>query len=254
MVEVFKNILKDKKLLLQANEGTQFEDNLTNKFKNGGFSFSNGKQNFKNNINVDSKTFKTKFEELKLNILNKTSMEIYDNPFPGVERHVVFQPFGKQNYPDFLFFYNKKIIPVEVKYTKLKSTNVSLGSSRPMWNSNLPKDNAIYIYGVSGKDLTFFKGSDILQMRTRQLLVNFWENGVSDDYVEQFDVMLSKYENNFGLYPYIRKAYEHKLKKSTFFWDNGKKQVQGVESYFSEKRTERESGVIEFLKKLETIR
>ncbi|WP_322908971.1 hypothetical protein [Mycoplasmopsis felis] len=58
----------------------------------------------------------------------------------------IYQPFGSQNFPDFLILTNNYVIPLEVKFSK-KNKNSEL----PKWNSNVPKSNAIYLYVNSKK-------------------------------------------------------------------------------------------------------
>ncbi len=72
----------------------------------------------------------------------------------------VWQPFGTQDYPDFMIFTQKYIIPVEIKYSSDTATS-------PMWNGNLPKANGIYVFGNNKKqDIVLFKGIDILSNKT----------------------------------------------------------------------------------------
>ncbi|AXE60959.1 hypothetical protein DA803_02600 [[Mycoplasma] phocae] len=138
------------------------------------------------------------------------------------------------------------MIPIEIKFSQNHSGHDTKKlSSRPVWNSNLPKSNAIYLYAISGADTTFFKGSDVIDNDVIKILINYFKN--LDKNTDSLNNALSKYENNFGFYPYIRKAYEQKLEKSTYF-ENGKK---AIESYFSSKREQRENNVINFFERIE---
>ncbi len=115
----------------------------------------------------------------------------------------------------------------------------NLQTSRPMWNSNLPKPNAIYVYGVANADITFFKGSDILSYETREVLLKYFDTLDKDE--ESLKNALKDLENPFGFAPYIRKAYEHKKEFSNH---------HQIESFFSRNHILREQNVLEFLKTL----
>ncbi|MGN8373536.1 type II restriction endonuclease, partial [Helicobacter pylori] len=115
----------------------------------------------------------------------------------------------------------------------------NLQTSRPMWNSNLPKPNAIYVYGVANASITFFKGSDILSYETREVLLKYFDTLDKDE--ESLKNALKDLENPFGFAPYIRKAYEHKKEFSNH---------HQIESFFSPNHILREQNVLEFLKTL----
>ncbi|GAA7387955.1 hypothetical protein BD0138_01140 [Helicobacter pylori] len=91
-----------------------------------------------------------------------------------------------------------------------------------MWNSNLPKPNAIYVYGVANANITFFKRSDILSYETREVLLKYFDTLDKDE--ESLKNALKDLENPFGFAPYIRKAYEHKKEFSNH---------HQIESFFS---------------------
>ena len=68
-----------------------------------------------------------------------------------------------------MIFLNGQIIPIEIKFSKGYTT-------RPVWNSNLPKHNGFYIFGSYGKkEITIFKGEFILSIEARNKLLDFWE-------------------------------------------------------------------------------
>ena len=87
------------------------------------------------------------------------------------------------------------------------------GSSKPVWNGNLPKSDGIYIFGsFKHKQVTFFLGEDILPEKERIKLLEMW-----DDTDKDFNKWLSEYkknydsgdiEENYGFLPYVRKAYQ----------------------------------------------
>lgn len=183
------------------------------------------------------------YKDIKDKIKDKESLELVENPFKKIDSHFIFQPFGSQDFPDFLIFTKKFIFPIEIKFTtNKKSKDLNLDSQKPMWNSNLPKPNSIYLFGVSGQNITFFLGSDILDSNTREILNGFFRE--LDNPKDKLEYSLQELKNNFGLYPYIRKAFDHKANKSTYK-NSLNKQV--VESYFSENLDKREENVLKFL-------
>ncbi|GAA7525521.1 hypothetical protein MMM114_01480 [Helicobacter pylori] len=95
--------------------------------------------------------------------------------------HFLYQPFGSQNYPDFLVFICDYVVGIEIKFSKNDKGEKNLQTSRPMWNSNLPKPNAIYVYGVANANITFFKGSDILSYETREVLLKYFDTLDKDE-------------------------------------------------------------------------
>ncbi|EMH35526.1 hypothetical protein HMPREF1425_00901 [Helicobacter pylori GAM71Ai] len=131
------------------------------------------------------------------------------------------------------------MVGIEIKFSKNDKGEKNLQTSRPMWNSNLPKPNAIYVYGVANADITFFKGSDILSYETREVLLKYFDTLDKDE--ESLKSALKDLENPFGFAPYIRKAYEHKKEFSNH---------HQIESFFSHNHILREQSVLEFLKTL----
>lgn len=248
--EIFEDILNNNNFYCSSNDGPTFESKIRNKLKSIGY--SEIIHTVKTNKMIDEisrleNKRKNEIEKIikkvKQQILSKNSLEIVSNPFSNIKNTFIYQPFGSQQFPDFIIITNDSIIPIEVKFSKTHNKNIS--NIYPMWNSNLPKPNAIYIFGISSKVATFFLGSDVLDYQTRQVLIDFFYNLDSSEV--QLDEKLSSLKNDFGFYPYIRKAYEHKKSKSTRTLPTG---TVEVESYFSEKRPEREANVIAFLEKI----
>ncbi len=128
---------------------------------------------------------------------------------------------------------------IEIKFSKNDKGEKNLQTSRPMWNSNLPKPNAIYVYGIANANITFFKGSDILSYETREVLLKYFDTLDKDE--GNLKNALKDLENPFGFAPYIRKAYEHKKEFSNH---------HQIESFFSRNHILREQNVLEFLKTL----
>ena len=176
---------------------------------------------------------KERFEYIKESILKKTENKFLDIK-KGEKKIYIFQPFGKQEYPDFLIFTNKTVIPVEIKYSKEKESN-------PVWNSNLPKANGFYIFGSYGLvDITFFCGKDILAEDIRDECIDFFDNLQDKQRKERkkIEKINDPYKRGFTIY--IRRAYQQNA-------ENG-----AVVDYFNHpQRGEVEKKAIKLLKNLE---
>lgn len=251
LYKLFENILNNKEMYITANDGRRFEDKIRNKLRTN---FSEvKKEDIWNYENISVNEAKKEYSLLKEKILQKNSLEVVKNPFKKITNSFIFQPYGSQNFPDFLIFNERSVIPIEVKFsTNEKENNVKLTkNSKPMWNSNLPKANALYIYGIAGIDVTFFIGSDILNQDTRELLLGFWDRLTEGDLNEIFMQDMKKLKNHFGFYPYIRRAYDQKASAATYSYKTEEGNVKiGVESFFSENSKTRENNLLEFLKTL----
>lgn len=263
---IFKEILKQQEQYVAARNGEEFENKLINLLKSSQFNRLlndkaakiQGEKSFENQITKivkeDIKSVRIKWANVKQRILSKNSCELTVNPWPLLENSYIYQPFGSQEFPDFLFFTKKFIVPVEVKFSTSKDSGktVNINSVKPMWNSNLPKGNGIYIFGVAGKRTTFFLGSSILDTETRKSLNKFFDDiGAGEDgfdLTRKMEVYLKELPNPFGFKPYMRRAFEQSKEFSTLTDEDGKKVI---ESYFSKTAEHREKEVISFLDELE---
>ncbi len=246
---IFKEIKNDSKYFSQSNNGEEFENKFRNILKAEGYSEIVQKSKTNSAINEiskieseDEKIIKTEFKNIKDKILEKNSIEIIRNPFKNIKDSFIFQPYGSQNFPDFIILTERYILPIEIKYSTNIKKQMNLNSFKPMWNSNLPKPNALYVYGIAGEKTTFFMGNDILEFDTREVLLDFFDN--LDQKQTELNKKLQNLKNNFGIYPYVRKAYQHKSEYSTYI-DVSKKAI--IESYFSENSNKREENVLSFL-------
>ena len=226
--DIFIDIKNNKKEWLKSKKGSEFEDRFEASLKRYGF-------NRRMPEDIDNI-----LSSIKKNILDKKSDSLIDNIYAlkdkSMENCFVCQPYGSQEFPDFLIFASKKIISIEIKYSSGKS-------SKPMWNSNLPKANAIYIFGSYGlSDVTFFLGRDVLSMEERIELIGFFENNAKrleeefrKEMRNKLDSMNYKFERGFDVY--IRTAYEQ----------NKNINKDANVDYFSHAdRTKCEENVIEF--------
>ena len=93
---------------------------------------------------------------------------------------------------------NKIVLCLELKSSK---------GTKPVWNSGLPKANGLYVFGsYVKKDITFFRGCDILNDEDRKRLSEFFENAMKN--AESFNQeYMSNQEFGFGVY--ARKMYQN---------------------------------------------
>ncbi|MGL4647257.1 MAG: hypothetical protein ACRCVI_00840 [Mycoplasmoidaceae bacterium] len=246
---VFLEIKENKQKYCIAINGESFEDSFKKLLREYEFTAILKQDQLKEIIEremLSQKEAKAIWKDLKIKILEKNSSDLISNPFKKIQCDYIHQPNGSQNYPDFIVFFKSKVIPIEIKYSKSSKRIVNLNSKKPMWNSNLPKPNGIYIYGVSNFDVTFFKGEDVLNYDTRNLLINFFNELNAGEKI--FEEKLSKLDNPFGFYPYIRRAYQQNNKFSTF---KNEKKIKRVQSFFSDEREIREENVLKLIKKID---
>ena len=119
----------------------------------------------------------------------------------GFKQNYISQPFGTQSYPDVLLLDNKTVLCLELKSSK---------DPKPVWNSGLPRANGLYIFGsYVKKDITFFRGCDILNDEDRKRLSQFFENAMKN--AESFNQEhMPNQEFGFGVY--ARKMYQNQKK------------------------------------------
>ena len=116
------------------------------------------------------------------------------------KHHYIYQPSGKQNYPDFLVLDKKHMLSIEVKFSENKQ-------GKPVWNSGLPRPTGVYIFASYGlKDITFFLGKDVVTPDEAQKLHEFFDFGLKD-YQQEFNRHEMK-QQGYGFNVYIRKAYD----------------------------------------------
>lgn len=227
---VFQYIQKNKDDFFRAKKGSQFEDIFESVLKKNNFT----------HVHQGDKELEVILKNIKEDVQNKLGVSFIDIPSDAAwtKNSFVHSPYGSQDVPDFLVFTENKIIPIEIKYSKNKSTS-------PMWNSNFPKANAIYIFASYGlRDITFFNGNDVLTEFERKLFLDFFER-VKKIENEFYKDMKEKYgdiyfKRGFGVY--IRRAYEQNKKIN-------KKAI--IDYYKHPDRKQTEDNVINFLKSLE---
>lgn len=151
----------------------------------------------------------------------------------GFNQNYISQPFGSQRYPDLLVLDNTTVLCLELKFSKNNTT-------KPVWNSGLPRANGLYLFGSYGKrDITFFRGCDILNDENRTQLLDFFE-----DEIKNAKAFNEKYMSNqeFGFAVYPRKAYEQKRKHNP----------KAITNFFqNHRRYDLEKQVLEYSKRLQ---
>lgn len=220
--------MNEKNIWINSAEGYEFESRFKTALKKKGFT-----QVFKDQFPHDSFSYLKVFTIDKLggDLLTLKNLEI---DTCGLHESFLCQPFGSQNYPDFIVISNNgTIFPIEVKFSK---------GNMPFWNGNLPKINGIYIFGnLKKRDVTFFKGSDVLPEKERCALVNFYNavNQLRDHYILNYEKEGFKLE--YGFTTYIRETYtQNKFNKNaiTDFLKNPKRNEleQSVLNFISNKQ------------------
>lgn len=218
MADVFEYLDKNYTNFIQAQKGSEFEDRIVKLLNISSFvklNSINKKEtindiqtyefpNQKNISKQDKNLINKKWDDLKQEVLSKNNIEIIKNPFKTLKNHFIVEPYGSQNFPDILVFCGSVVFPIEIKFSKTKN-------SRPTWNSNLPKSLCIYIFAIANEGLTFFKGEDFLSNDVRIALNNFFDDLTKKlDYKSLKEKIKTQEENNiFGLYPYVRKAFQY---------------------------------------------
>ena len=115
-------------------------------------------------------------------------------------RHYVRQPYGSQNYPDFLVFDGQRIVAIEVKFS-------AKSQGKPMWNAGLPRAGGLYVFGAYGRqDITFFLGRDIVTIEEAQALHNFFKDLKAQE--NAFNVAMKR--QRYGFTAYSRMAFDQK--------------------------------------------
>lgn len=102
-----------------SSTGEQFENQFRNELKKH-FSEINGglTERLSHIEEKPNKEIKTAFNQLKKQVLEKNHLNTLKNPFSNLTSHFLYQPFGSQNYPDFLVFIFDHVVGIEIKFSK----------------------------------------------------------------------------------------------------------------------------------------
>ena len=115
-------------------------------------------------------------------------------------RHYVSQPYGSQQYPDFLVFDDARIVAIEVKFS-------ASSQGKPVWNGGLPRIGGLYVFGAYGrKDITFFLGRDVVTAQEAKALQEFFD----DLKTQEATFNRSMKKQRYGFTAYSRKAFNQR--------------------------------------------
>ena len=183
--KLFKSLQNNKQDFLRSEKGADFEDRVSNRLHNLGYS-----RVLKSDISKN-------LAEIKTSIQAYQGSDALVNP-TEYQSHYVLHPAGKQDYPDFLIMEQDRLISIEVKYS-------GKSQPKPMWNSGLPRPHGIYIFGSYGcRDITFFMGRDILSPDDVMKLQAFFAKLKKEEHKFNFNNMLGQ---PYGFEAYSRKAF-----------------------------------------------
>lgn len=117
--KVFQEITNKRKFFASSSTGEQFENKFRNELKKH-FSEINGDltEELSHIEEKPNKEIKTAFNQLKKQVLEKNHPHTLTNPFSNLTSHFLYQPFGSQNYPDFLVFIFDHVVGIEIKFSK----------------------------------------------------------------------------------------------------------------------------------------
>ena len=201
----FDLVDKKKKDLTNASTGKAFEDKIEGLFRESGF----GKVSLNDE---DNKELAEYIQSIKPTVLGEKGYSLLENTLGAKNNKYknifVSQPYGSQNFPDFMVFAEDKIFAIEIKY--------STGNNRkPQLNGHIPMGHDIYIYGSYGaRDVTYLAGFDYTSKELETLLCK-QEKERADLFEKhhnemEYAVNSLGLDNHFGVETYPRKAYTTK--------------------------------------------
>lgn len=213
--QLFQSLRDEKDNYLNARRGSEFEERI--------ISYLQLILGFSRILKRDISAKDWKF--IKEHISNKLFSNFIDTPNNNLKKTFIYQPYGSQQFPDFIVFTDKKIIPLEVKFS-------TKSQYKPIWNSNVPRANAFYIFGSYGlRDLTFFCGDDVIASKHRRFLYEFFKDirKLQDEIRKDMPALDL---TNRGFTPYIRAAFDQRKHKSmvetNFFTHPDRKKVEDI--------------------------
>ena len=112
---LFSKLRKNPDFFLTSNKGKDFEERISQALIGLGYT-----------TRIKSDFSKERFKVIK-NWASHKSNEEYIDVEEIEKKQFIKQPFGSQDYPDLLVFSHKKIIPLEIKYSR---QNQGCGLSR----------------------------------------------------------------------------------------------------------------------------
>lgn len=195
---LFQSLRSEKSIYLNAKKGEDFEERI--------LSFLKMKMGYTRILKSDIDNEDWKF--IKTHVSEKLGTDFINLPNESLKKSFMYQPYGSQDFPDFLVFTETKVVPVEIKFSSQRQP-------KPIWNSNVPRANAFYVFGSYGlQDITFFLGNDVLAPKHRELLYAFFKD------IRSLQNEIRKEMPNLdvterGFTPYIRAAFDQRKHKPT---------------------------------------
>jgi hypothetical protein len=209
--KLLEDLRKNKRKYLNAKEGSEFENRVA--------TFLNTKMGLTKILKDDLS--QEEWMTIKQHLGDKLGAVFLDLPNGIPKNTFIYQPCGSQDFSDFLIFTSHKVIPLEIKFSGQKQKS-------PMWNSNVPKANAFYIFGSYGaSDVTFFCGNDVLSAAHRAALYSFFKK-IKKLEEDIRTTMPGLDDTNRGFTPYIRAAFaqqKHKSSVQTNFFTHPERQA-----------------------------
>ena len=183
MKRLFEALANTPAQFLNAKTGEEFEDRIQ--------AFMRNSMLYNRIIQEDVQGI----EQLRELSLRKTTDQPIANEY-GRDTAYIYQPNGRQNYPDFLVFEPNEVVCVETKFTN---------APKPVWNSGLPRPNGFYILGrLSTNDITFFKGCEVISIDEAEQMHEFFEHIKQQQH--NFNQRMANQQCGFSAY--IRKAFD----------------------------------------------
>ncbi len=215
--DLFRRLQQDQDYFLGTKKGSEFEDRIMVALNNLAYTRILKEDIAPPQWSDIKRKQEDKWSETRLP--NQTSRK----------QHFVYQPYGSQDYPDFLVFDGDQIYFLETKFSANKRTI-------PIWNSGLPRPTGIYIFASYGlKDITFFMGHSVVTAGEAKQFHNFFEK-LKESEKEFNEELMGRQQ--YGFSAYIRKAFNqgHQYNDSA------------IVGYFSNPfRDDNEKAVIEYV-------
>ena len=186
--EFVKLVVETKEDITQATGWNDFEENLHIAMRHVGFEYrdlENGDLALQEYVTQIRPEVHHKLNSV---LLENTLAKDYD----GYEDFFLVEPYGTQNYPDIMAFTNKHIVMIESKFSKN-------GGTTPMWNSNVPKQDSLYVFGSKGlKDVSVFTGGSLLTPDERKEIVALNEESIIEVKVKS-EALSKKQSDKVGI-------------------------------------------------------
>lgn len=155
--------------------------------------------NILNEIGFECRTIMCRRDQEKVNLLVTQYIPSDNIKILGFENNTyIYQPFGTQNSPDFIFFFNDTYIIVELKSGKTDTI---------IWSNHIPQKNWIYIFSLQNKKIsgtTYFMGQDLISDEFREHLEKTYQEKREKSKKELNDEVFNHPSNIWEFNDYVR--------------------------------------------------